>query len=479
MIIQTLVYIYAFILMMNSVFTAFLYFSFKERLLKYLLYFWLSGFLGFITQGVFNNPDIWGFLSFSTNGISLFFLLKIYYSASDKSFPYKKFSSIQLATLVISLTAFLLDYSYSISSSFFCIGIFLSFAISIKENFKKLHGPLHIGFSALILLNAFHFLDYPLIRTNPNLAILGFSLAITFYFIYSIYVPLFIIKKTSDMYSNQLETQVELRTTELKQANALLITKNSDLELLNSQLEQVTKENQMLLSILVHDISNPIQIISAVIDKHIKQIQDLTPQNLFYRAKSALGTILEIITMVRNYHALRVGKLTPNLGSFNLHLVFDEIAILFSDRLLEKEINLRINTQENLDTTVLSDKVWIKNQIFSNLISNAIKFSNIKSTIDINIFSHGKDFIGIDIRDFGLGIPKEKRGILFLSSAATSTLGTKGEKGTGLGLPIVKEYLEKLNGTIETLDLPENEKGTCFRVLLPSRPEGDKTKMVS
>lgn len=105
----------------------------------------------------------------------------------------------------------------------------------------------------------------------------------------------------------------------------------------------------------------------------------------------------------------------------------------------------------------------MKNQIFSNIISNAIKFSPIGGKIDIS-FQKINDNIKIHIRDFGAGISKEVKEHIFSATKSTTMLGTSGEKGTGLGMPIVKEYMDRLGGKIQILDLPPDQNGTCFEL---------------
>lgn len=466
MIIQTLVYIYGFILLLSSIFTFFLYLSYKEQLLKHLLFFWISGLVSFILQGAFNNTNVSGFLAFATHALSIFLLLKIYYGLSERKLPIRLYSAILALGLFASLVSFSTDIGFAISSGFFCASIFLIFIKSIFQNTNSKSDPLIKGLSLLLLLNAFHFADYPFIRPNPDMAVFGFSVALGFYFIYSIYIPLFIIKKTSDKYSMSLEKQVLARTSELNQANELLSLTNSELSSSNKSLEVVTKENQMLLSILVHDISNPIQIIMAFVDKSIAGEIDKLPKNFGLKTKSAVGSIVEMLTTVKNYHSARLGKLTPTISEFDVLEVINSVADQFEEKLSAKKLDLEINVRPGTATIIHSDRAWLKNQIFSNILSNAIKFSFVGSPIQIEI-EDSQIGLSIRFRDYGPGIPSDSKLKVFSPNTSTSSYGTLGEKGTGLGMPIVKEYLTRLDGSVNINELPTSERGTLIEVVLP------------
>lgn len=466
MIIQTLVYIYGFILLLSAVFTFFLFLAYKEHLLKLLLYFWLSGLVSFVAQGALNSADAFGFLAFATHALSIFFLLKIYYVLSGLKLPVQKYGLILMLGLVSSLIGFSLGVDFVFSSSFLCLSIVYIFVESIIKITKKNSDPLVRGLSLLLLLNALHFADYPFIRPNPDMAIFGFSIALGFYFIYSIYIPLFIIKKTSDNYSTALEQQVSARTYELNNANEMLSLTNNELVSSNKSLELVTKENQMLLNILVHDISNPIQIIIAFVDKTATTEMNSLSKNLGVKAKSALATILETLTTVKNYHVARVGKIAPQLAKFDIVETVKAVVEQFEDKLIGKNIKLEIDDSAANKKIINSDHAWIKNQICPNIISNAIKFSYVGGAIKIQVTSTEYGIV-IKFRDFGSGIPEDAKAKLFSSATTTSTFGTLGEKGTGLGMPIVKEYVSRLRGTVEISKLPPAELGTCIEVFFP------------
>jgi signal transduction histidine kinase len=142
----------------------------------------------------------------------------------------------------------------------------------------------------------------------------------------------------------------------------------------------------------------------------------------------------------------------------NLLYVIKEIKNNFDNLLYLKQINL--NIQINQEYNVEVDKVMF-NSIISNLISNAIKFSYRNSVIDIYAYEQGENIV-ITIKDFGIGIPDIMKDKLFDITEKTGRPGTEDEKSSGLGLIIVKEFVEKNEGRI-WFESEEN-KGTTFYI---------------
>jgi signal transduction histidine kinase len=125
-----------------------------------------------------------------------------------------------------------------------------------------------------------------------------------------------------------------------------------------------------------------------------------------------------------------------------------------------------------MNETLITADINMLNSILRNLISNAIKFTNENGLIEIGIvnqdFKHSKlntDFIEIFVRDNGIGMTKEIIDKLFRIDENVTSIGTNGEKGTGLGLILCKEFTEKHNGKIRVES--EVGKGSIFYVSFP------------
>jgi signal transduction histidine kinase len=103
--------------------------------------------------------------------------------------------------------------------------------------------------------------------------------------------------------------------------------------------------------------------------------------------------------------------------------------------------------------------------IVRNLVSNAIKFTNVGGKISVEAISNNNHFIEMKVSDSGIGIPPELKSKLFLLSEKTSRPGTDGEMSTGLGLLLCKEFIEKHGGKIWVES--EVGKGSSFYFTIP------------
>jgi signal transduction histidine kinase len=141
--------------------------------------------------------------------------------------------------------------------------------------------------------------------------------------------------------------------------------------------------------------------------------------------------------------------------------VFRENVRLLGKAALNKKIKVEIIADDKLE--VIADLNSFKT-VIRNLLSNAIKFTGVDGVITI-FADEWKDSVEIGIHDTGVGMSSEVQAKIFEISSKHSTLGTNKEKGTGLGLILCKEFIEKNHGTIQV----ESEEGigTTFRITLP------------
>lgn len=149
-----------------------------------------------------------------------------------------------------------------------------------------------------------------------------------------------------------------------------------------------------------------------------------------------------------------------NLKKENLNLknVLEIVIKYLKVSIANKKIDIVFESEENIYINADLESLEI---IFRNIISNAIKFSFVGSKIEIKVLKKDETAI-VTVKDYGKGIQEDKMKKLFSFDVNKSTLGTNNEKGTGLGLNIVKEYIELNNGKIEISSI-EN-KGTTVKI---------------
>lgn len=173
-------------------------------------------------------------------------------------------------------------------------------------------------------------------------------------------------------------------------------------------------------------------------------------------AESAYALLLNLLEWSR----MQTGRLPYRPGPQVLETVIQEVLSPLEAQAVVKGIRIRVQVGQ---FRVWADQDMLAT-ILRNLISNAIKFTRRDGFIQIEAFSQEQEVV-VTVSDNGLGIEEERRLQLFETGEKTSNLGTDNEKGTGLGLPLCRELVEKHGGRIWVES--EEGKGSTFSFSLP------------
>jgi signal transduction histidine kinase len=166
---------------------------------------------------------------------------------------------------------------------------------------------------------------------------------------------------------------------------------------------------------------------------------------------------VELLYNLLGWAQLETGRMSVHPDVFDLKLVINAETKLMQLPLANKNILLSCSFPEN--TLAFADKTMI-GTVVRNLLSNAIKFTHVDGEIELAV-TEQKDIFVVSIKDNGIGMTPETRNKLFRIDSQHSTSGTAGESGSGLGLIVCKELVEKNGGTL-TVESEEG-KGTTFR----------------
>jgi signal transduction histidine kinase len=232
----------------------------------------------------------------------------------------------------------------------------------------------------------------------------------------------------------------------------------------NRKLNELNATKDKLFKIIAHDLKNPFLAIFGYSEMLIHDYNDLTD-------KERLEFILNIDKSSRQTYRLvenllfwaqsQTGKLEFNPKTINLNNLITQTVTLLQPLANNKNIKLGIESSEELN--VQCDEEMMKT-ILRNLIVNGIKFTNSGGEINIKAknYDHHTEII---VEDNGVGIDNDKLSNLFSIENPESSLGTAGEKGTGLGLILCKEFIEKHGGIIRVESIPN--KGSKFIFTVP------------
>jgi signal transduction histidine kinase len=235
-------------------------------------------------------------------------------------------------------------------------------------------------------------------------------------------------------------------------------------------LSRTAETKATLLRVLCHDLSNPLVLITGLLDLLANnRIPEEKKQAKYKTLSRAAQLMADILSNVREMEAVDSGKRNISITPVKLERMFDDLNLIFRDRLNDKQISLEIENELPEGVGVLADPVSLSNHVFNNLVSNALKFSFPGSRIRIIAREEG-ELVHVAIIDTGVGMSEEIARAIFDPTRQTTRLGTAGEKGTGFGMPIVKSFVEKYGGRIQvestSAEINPSEHGTTFHLYL-------------
>jgi signal transduction histidine kinase len=261
-----------------------------------------------------------------------------------------------------------------------------------------------------------------------------------------------------------LDTNKQLKREVQERQAAENALRESEQEIRNAleREKELSELKSRFVSMASHEFRTPLSTISSsadLIEAYKKDEQQEKRERHTNRIKSAVVNLTNILNDFLSLSRLEEGKIEVNSVLFNLedfcNETLDEITVLLKPG---QTINRHKHTEQ---TSIYLDAKLLKNILF-NLLSNAIKYSDIDKPIDCFIKVEGST-LKIRVTDQGIGIPEEEQQHLF--SPFFRAHNVENIQGTGLGLNIVKRYVDLMNGEISFES--KTGKGTTFNVVIP------------
>lgn len=277
----------------------------------------------------------------------------------------------------------------------------------------------------------------------------------TFIVLFICIIIILIVFAVVFVYQNRLKGRLVIK----------LSNSQKELQKKNSELEKSNKTKDKFFSILAHDLKTPFNSIIGFSQLLIDNAEkDGNSQNLKFanHIHSSGEKTLKLIDKLLQWFGSRIGRVNFKPESFPIQDIIDTNIEFYKDIVSKKNISL-IN-KDNVNEIVYADINMI-NTVLRNLVSNALKFTYSKGTVSLHAIRQN-DEVKISVVDNGTGIKKEMVSTLFDIESKFSTIGTEGETGTGFGLALVKEFVEKNNGRVWVES--ENGKGSKFHFTLPA-----------
>lgn len=249
--------------------------------------------------------------------------------------------------------------------------------------------------------------------------------------------------------------------SERKRAEEQLQQKNKELYLLNA-------EKDKFFSIIAHDLKSPFNSIigfsGILLDKINQQDKDITAIKEYAEiircsSQRAMNLLLNLMQWTQS----QTGRMEFNPEDFDLTLLIDEIIQLYENEAAQKDIE--IIKKSPASVPLFADRAMMST-ILRNLVSNALKFTHKGGKVQI-IATDIVSGVVISVKDTGVGMTKSTMGRIFHIDSSYSSPDLNGNKGTGLGLVLCKEFTEKHHGTISLASEPGI--GSTFHVTIPRK----------
>jgi signal transduction histidine kinase len=235
-----------------------------------------------------------------------------------------------------------------------------------------------------------------------------------------------------------------------------------------NQLAELNAFKDKLFTVVAHDIRDPLAVLVNLTELLEEELETAESENIeiFHEVSGQVRNTFILVENVLDWFRSRKGKITYNPLVWDLAVIVQRAVHSEQARSDSKEIRIISEIQDEIQ--VFADKELL-GLVLRNLLSNAIKFTNIGGKIYIGAVKDGERVI-ISVRDTGVGVASDIAKNLFRDLQEAPSLGTKGEKGTGLGLFLSKEFIRVHSGDIWFESI--QGQGSTFFFSLPIKEAG-------
>ncbi len=240
-----------------------------------------------------------------------------------------------------------------------------------------------------------------------------------------------------------------------------------NLILARRKAEEAAQSKQLFMSTMSHEIRTPLNEVIGITNLLLQGNPREDQMDYIKTLKFSGNHLLTLVNDVLDYNKMESGKIVFEQAQFDLGEFLEEIMRSYSFRSKAKNLKFDIRKETDLPKTVTGDPIRL-NQILSNLLSNALKFTTHGGiTVNVKELSRKDNKCNMEftVSDTGIGISTDKHGLIFDSFTQASADTTRHFGGTGLGLSICKKLIELQGGTISVESEPGI--GSSFRFVLP------------
>jgi PAS domain S-box-containing protein len=257
----------------------------------------------------------------------------------------------------------------------------------------------------------------------------------------------------------------------IAQLQDITIRKNAELKLLKyaEELEKLNQSKDKFFSIISHDLRSPFNALLGISEFTKKYFDNLSNKEIKDSIENIHSSAKKVYNLMQNlleWTQIQTGKLEFEKSKIDLCEISKRILELYKETATSKNINLTTNISNSI---FLYADLYMIETILRNLVSNGLKFTHPTGSVSI-IAAVKNDLVEVTVEDNGIGITYENQKKIFSIDKQYRMDGTANEKGTGLGLLLCKDFVEKSNGTISVESKLNKGSKFTFTVPLYSNP---------
>lgn len=273
------------------------------------------------------------------------------------------------------------------------------------------------------------------------------------------------ITKPIDFQDLEVTMSKTIKHVDQLKENAATLRENDTLKIYLDEINAQKKLKDRFFAIISHDLRGPVnsfQGLGAILENYIRNKKYDELEAMIAEVGQATDQLSRLLDNLLNWASSELSIIPYNPIKIEVAQMMDDLIQIFQSSSNVKNIALTskiepsISIWADLNTTLT---------IFRNIINNALKFTEENGSIEISAQTDD-EFVSISVKDTGIGVPESKLSELFKLSDHSSTFGTQGEKGVGLGLQLVNEFVKLNHGKVQVVSVMGN--GTTFIVKFPS-----------
>ena len=416
-------------------------------------------------------------------GIFLFFF-HLFTKEEYKSLKTKLFNLFLISIVLMMYAICLLNIDNDVLASAISGTILVIFLVSLELKTNTFN-MIFIYFIPIIVFTIILFSFFELskehhIFTNIYpMVVLGFTInRFTAKQRYKVFTSNCLLKtekqKTEKLYNetHQMNADLQTKNTKISKNEKQIKEQLKEIKLIADELKVSNNTKDKFFSIIAHDLKSPFNSIinfSELLSENFDSY-DIPKQKKYINIiKESSQNTFKLLENLLLWSRSQQGVIKFSPEKIDLKVLLFETMFNIQEQANNKDIHVLDMIPEN--KIIFADNNMLST-VFRNLITNAIKFTPKSGKITISakeVSDNNQEFMNISVKDTGIGMSKEIQSKIFDISENTSTQGTENEAGTGLGLIICKEFIEKHGGKI--LVESELNKGSCFIFSLPIMPK--------